>query len=67
MQRVHLRELVAMPSRKLKVPRQEFRRSHRVGARVSCLCQRIQNKARRATDRAHAKLQMFMQLLVASR
>lgn len=41
---VSLRELVAIPSRKLKVPRQEFRRSHRVDARLPCLCQRLQNK-----------------------
>lgn len=43
-QPVNLRELVAIPSRKLKVPRQEFRRSHRVDARLPCLCQRIQDK-----------------------
>lgn len=41
---VSLRELVAIPSRKLKVPRQEFRRSHRVDTRLPCLCQRIQDK-----------------------
>ncbi|PJI98805.1 adenylate cyclase [Acidovorax sp. 69] len=41
---VSLRELVAIPSRKLKVPRQEFRRSHRVDARLPCLCQRLQDK-----------------------
>ncbi len=43
-QPVNLRELVAIPSHKLKVPRQEFRRSHRVDARLPCLCQRIQDK-----------------------
>jgi adenylate cyclase len=43
-QPVGLRELVAIPSRKLKVPRQEFRRSHRVDTRLPCLCQRIQDK-----------------------
>jgi adenylate cyclase len=43
-QPVALRELVAIPSRKLKVPRQEFRRSHRVDARLPCLCQRIREK-----------------------
>ena len=43
-QPVGLRELVAIPSRKLKVPRQEFRRSHRVDARLPCLCQRVQEK-----------------------
>ena len=31
---VSVRELVAVPSRKLKVPRQEFRRSHRVEAHL---------------------------------
>ncbi len=39
---VAMRELVAIPARKLKVPRQEFRRSHRAEARVPCLCQRVQ-------------------------
>lgn len=43
-QPVGLRELVAIPSRKLKVPRQEFRRSHRVDTRLPCLAQRIQDK-----------------------
>ncbi|MFN9474975.1 adenylate/guanylate cyclase domain-containing protein [Acidovorax sp.] len=43
-QPVALRELVAIPSRRLKVPRQEFRRSHRVDTRLPCLCQRIQDK-----------------------
>lgn len=43
-QPVNLRELIAIPTRKLKVPRQEFRRSHRVDARLPCLCQRIQDK-----------------------
>lgn len=43
-QPVALRELVAIPSHKLKVPRQEFRRSHRVDARLPCLCQRLQDK-----------------------
>lgn len=38
-----LRELVAVPSRKLKVPRQEFRRSHRVDARLVCECRRVQD------------------------
>lgn len=38
-----LRELVAVPSRKLKVPRQEFRRSHRVDARLPCQCQQVQD------------------------
>jgi adenylate cyclase len=41
-QPVSLRELIAIPSHKLKVPRQEFRRSHRVDARLPCLCQRMQ-------------------------
>lgn len=44
MQPVNLRELIAIPSHKLKVPRQEFRRSHRVDARLPCLCQRVQDK-----------------------
>ena len=43
-QPVSLRELIAIPSQKLKVPRQEFRRSHRVDARLPCLCQRMQHK-----------------------
>lgn len=43
-QPVSLRELIAIPSQKLKVPRQEFRRSHRVDARLPCLCQRVQDK-----------------------
>lgn len=38
-----LRELVAVPSRRLKVPRQEFRRSHRVEARLPCQCQQVQD------------------------
>lgn len=42
-QPVSLRELIAIPSHKLKVPRQEFRR-HRVDARLPCLCQRMQDK-----------------------
>lgn len=36
-----LRELVAIPSRKLKVPRREFRRSHRVGVHLPCTCQQV--------------------------
>lgn len=40
-----LRELVAIPSQKLKVPRQEFRRSHRVDARLPCVCRRVEDKA----------------------
>ena len=43
-QPVRLRELVAIPSRRLKVPRQEFRRSHRVEVRLPCTLQLIQNK-----------------------
>ena len=39
-----MRELIAIPSQKLKVPRQEFRRSHRVDARLPCLCQRMHDK-----------------------
>ena len=38
-----VRELIAIPSQKLKVPRQEFRRSHRVDAHLPCLCQRVQH------------------------
>lgn len=38
-----LRALVAVPSRRLKVPRQEFRRSHRVDARLVCECRRVQD------------------------
>ncbi len=33
---VKVRELIAIASRRLKVPRQEFRRSHRVEVRVPC-------------------------------
>lgn len=44
-QPVSLREVVAIASHKLKVPRQEFRRSHRVDARLPCLCQRVQDGA----------------------
>lgn len=40
---VALRELVAVPSRKLKVPRQEFRRSHRVEALLPCTYQVVRN------------------------
>lgn len=36
-----LRELVAIPSRKLKVPRREFRRSHRVTVHLPCTCQQV--------------------------
>lgn len=43
-QPVKLRELIAIPSRKLKVPRQEFRRSHRVEVKIPCTLQLIQNK-----------------------
>lgn len=39
---VAMRELVAIPARRLKVPRQEFRRSHRADTRVPCLCQLVQ-------------------------
>lgn len=42
-QLVKLRELIAIPSRKLKVPRQEFRRSHRVEVRLPCTLRMIQN------------------------
>ncbi|AVS76489.1 PilZ domain-containing protein [Paracidovorax cattleyae] len=40
-----LRELVAVPSRRLKVPRQEFRRSLRVEANLPCTCQLVQDGA----------------------
>lgn len=39
---VAMRELVAIPARRLKVPRQEFRRSHRADTHVPCLCQLVQ-------------------------
>jgi len=39
---VAMRELVAIPARRLKVPRQEFRRSHRAETHVPCLCQLVQ-------------------------
>ena len=38
---VTMRELVAIPSLQLKVPRQEFRRSHRVQALLQCQCQHL--------------------------
>ncbi|CAM3354883.1 adenylate/guanylate cyclase domain-containing protein [Paracidovorax anthurii] len=40
-----MRELVAVPGRKLKVPRQEFRRSLRVEANLPCTCQLVQDGA----------------------
>ncbi len=40
-----LRELVAVPGRRLKVPRQEFRRSLRVEANLPCICQLVQDGA----------------------
>lgn len=40
---VALRELVAVPSRKLKVPRQEFRRSHRVQAQLPATYQVVRD------------------------
>lgn len=40
-----LRELVAVPGRRLKVPRQEFRRSLRVEANLPCSCQLVQDGA----------------------
>ncbi|MFN3375871.1 MAG: adenylate/guanylate cyclase domain-containing protein [Burkholderiaceae bacterium] len=40
---VSVRELVAVPSRKLKVPRQEFRRSHRVEANLPGTYQVVRN------------------------
>ena len=36
---VKVRELIAIPSLHLKVPRQEFRRSHRVAVRIPCSLQ----------------------------
>ena len=39
---VDMRELVAIPSRRLKVPRQEFRRSHRAPTRIPALCQKME-------------------------
>lgn len=39
---VEMRELVAIPSLRLKVPRQEFRRSHRAQTRIPCLCQLVE-------------------------
>lgn len=38
---VKVRELIAIASRRLKVPRQEFRRSHRVEVRVPCTIRRL--------------------------
>lgn len=40
-----MRELVAVPGRRLKVPRQEFRRSLRVEANLPCACQRVEGGA----------------------
>lgn len=40
-----MRELVAVPGRRLKVPRQEFRRSLRVEANLPCTCQRVEGGA----------------------
>lgn len=40
---VSVRELVAVPSRKLKVPRQEFRRSHRVEAHLPATYQVVRD------------------------
>jgi adenylate cyclase len=40
---VRVRELVAIASRRLKVPRQEFRRSHRVEVRVPCTYRLLDN------------------------
>jgi len=42
-QPVVLRELIAIPSRRLKVPRQEFRRSHRVDAHLPCQLRQVQD------------------------
>lgn len=44
-QPVALRELIAIPSRRLKVPRQEFRRSHRVDAHLPCQLRRVEDNA----------------------
>ncbi len=41
---VQVRELVAIPSLRIKVPRQEFRRSHRAEVRVPCTLQLIEGK-----------------------
>lgn len=40
---VKVRELIAIASRRLKVPRQEFRRSHRVEVRLPCSLRRLDN------------------------
>jgi adenylate cyclase len=40
---ITMRELVAIPTRRLKVPRQEFRRSHRVEVRIPCSYQIVQD------------------------
>ena len=42
-QPISMRELVAIPTRRLKVPRQEFRRSHRVEVRIPCTYQIVQD------------------------
>lgn len=39
---VKLRELIAIPSMHLKVPRQEFRRSHRAEVRIPCSLQMLE-------------------------
>lgn len=41
---VRLRELLAIPSLDLRVPRQEIRRSHRVEVKLPCVLHAIQNK-----------------------
>ena len=41
---VKVRELIAIASRRLKVPRQEFRRSHRVEVRLPCTYRRLEDQ-----------------------
>ncbi len=43
-QPVKLRELYSIPALNLEVPRKEIRRSHRVGVKIPCLLNQIQNK-----------------------
>jgi adenylate cyclase len=48
---VRVRELVAIPSLRLKVPRLEFRRSHRVDVRLPCVFYKVDGHT--ATSQSH--------------
>ncbi len=51
---VRVRELVAIPSLRLKVPRLEFRRSHRVDVRLPCVYYKVDGNV--ATSQSHQAL-----------